>query len=38
LLDVEPILLRGAWRDAATLDLWTGADREDPFISAAAWL
>jgi 3-methylfumaryl-CoA hydratase len=38
LLDREPILLCGAWRDVATLDLWTGADRENPFITAVACL
>jgi hypothetical protein len=38
LLDLEPIVLCGAWRDVATLDLWTGAERGNPFISAAASL
>jgi 3-methylfumaryl-CoA hydratase len=38
LMDLEPIVLCGAWRDAATLELWTGPDRGNPFISAVASL
>ena len=38
LLDSEPIVLCGAWREDAALDLWTGPDRADPTITAVAWL
>jgi 3-methylfumaryl-CoA hydratase len=36
LLDTEPIVLCGAWRDGATLDLWTGPARQDPYLTAEA--
>ena len=36
LLDSEPIVLCGAWRDGTTLDLWTGPARNDPYVTAVA--